>query len=111
MNKTELRRYFQQRKEFLDVCRRLKTSEKSLEVFLSLGLWGDENEEVNCGHIARYIGTLPGVISRILSEFDKDGLISYTICESDKRKRIIKLTKKGKRKYNKITGVFDKRQV
>lgn len=46
----------------------------------------------------------PSYLSRILSAFEKDGLIEKVRSERDSRQRILKLTAKGKKSYRELDG-------
>lgn len=64
-------------------------------------------EQSTANSIVRELNIDPGYLSRILSTFEKDGLVRKIRSKSDSRQRILKLTAQGKKSFS----VLDKRST
>ena len=64
-------------------------------------------EQCTANSIIRELNIDPGYLSRILSNFEKDGLIRKIRSRSDSRQRILKLTAQGKKSFS----VLDERST
>jgi len=64
-------------------------------------------EQSTANRIIRELNIDPGYLSRILSNFEKDGLIRKIRSKSDSRQRILKLTPQGKKSFS----VLDERST
>ena len=58
-----------------------------------------QHEQPTANDIISELNIDPGYLSRILSNFEKEGLLSKVRSESDSRQRILKLTTKGKKSF------------
>ena len=64
-------------------------------------------EQSTANRIIRELNIDPGYLSRILSNFEKDGLVRKIRSKSDSRQRILKLTPQGKKSFS----VLDERST
>jgi len=58
-----------------------------------------QQEQSTAGNIVSELNIDPGYLSRILSNFEKEGLLCKVRSKSDSRQRILKLTNKGKKSF------------
>ena len=63
-----------------------------------------QQDQTTARELISELGIDPGYLSRILSIFEKDGLIRKTQSKSDNRRRDLKLTAKGKKSFTKLNN-------
>lgn len=63
-----------------------------------------QQEKINSSEIARKLGMDHGYLSRILSAFEKDGLITKEKSNTDGRQWILRLTKKGRKEFQDLNN-------
>ena len=66
-----------------------------------------QHEQSTANGLIRELNIDPGYLSRILSNFEKEGLVGKVRSESDSRQRIVKLTAQGKKSFS----ILDKRST
>lgn len=66
-----------------------------------------QHEQMTASDIIRELNIDPGYLSRILSSFEKKGLLRKTLSTLDSRQRILRLTARGKKAF----GVLNKRSM
>ncbi|UCE20457.1 MAG: MarR family transcriptional regulator [Gemmatimonadota bacterium] len=59
-----------------------------------------QHEQTTARDLVSALSIDPGYLSRILSIFEKDGLIQKTPSKSDNRQRVLKLTAKGRKSFH-----------